>query len=265
MNGSKNVNLNPSDTGAAGTVKALNGSGWSYTLGGTEVCSQTYCHSDGNDDASPGVYGWNDSPGWTAGTITTCNVCHGNSPTTNNHQLHVVGIHYKDIYTGSTGLATAGSTATSSHGSSATSTVLNCNTCHNNTVTSSANSENSVCTACHSDTDTPATGNDNAAISGNVHVDGTPDIAFQSVSVLSKAQVRDDITTVTELNDNWTRDAVGYKASGAKDTGKNALNTGTMYNSGTRTCSTINCHNGNTAVWDATGKSCGYCHKDLTN
>ena len=95
------------------------------------------------------------------------------------------------------------------------------------------------------------------------HVNGTADIALDSVIVKSKAQLRDDITTVTELNENWTRDAVGYKAAGANDAANNALSTATMYDSTSNTCTTA-CHNSNSATWSDTGVSCTYCHTDLT-
>jgi hypothetical protein len=85
------------------------------------------------------------------------------------------------------------------------------------------------------------------------------------VNVKSKAQLRDDITTVTELNESWDRTAsgVGYKAAGAYDEANNALNTATMYNSTSKSCATVACHNGNTAVWGDTGVSCTYCHSNL--
>ncbi|MBI5099392.1 MAG: CxxxxCH/CxxCH domain-containing protein, partial [Nitrospirae bacterium] len=82
-----------------------------------------------------------------------------------------------------------------------------------------------------------------------------------AVNVKSKAQVRDDITTVTDLNENWSR-TVGYKAAGAYDNANNALNSGTMFNSATKTCSTVACHNGNSVKWGV-AISCNNCHTGM--
>ena len=79
----------------------------------------------------------------------------------------------------------------------------------------------------------------------------------------SKAQLRDDITTVTELNSSWTRTAGNYKAGATPyDSAKNALNTGTMWNGASKTCSNIACHNGNAVTWSAT-VTCDSCHTQV--
>jgi predicted CxxxxCH...CXXCH cytochrome family protein len=255
--GTKDITLNNNETGSAGTVRALNGGSAGYTRDTTKVCSQVYCHSDGNNDL--GAYGWNDSPEWTAGTITTCNVCHNNQPTTNAHGVHVVGIHYDTIYDlAGGGLLAVDATAGSAHGNSATSTTVNCQTCHNNTVTSSANSGNSVCSACHSDTNTPATGDDNAVISGDVHVDGTPDVAFEAVTLRSKAQLRDNITDVADVNTYWNRNTAYKSVAADHDNSKAALNPTASYSS--PTCSTVACHNGNAVNWNSGAITCDKCH-----
>jgi predicted CxxxxCH...CXXCH cytochrome family protein len=259
--GSVDITMN---SGHGGALKAMNNvsddvSGYSQTPGSSVTCSAAYCHSKGN-----GTFDVT-SPDWYAVFAgDTCGHCHGNSPSTSSHGKHVVGIHYLDIYTGTTGLATEGSTNTSSHGHSATSTTINCSTCHNNTVDQAANSANTVCTACHVDNNDAAVGDEVAAIkAGSVtHLNASVDVAFQGVQVRSKAQVRDDITTVTELNTSWTRIS-GYKAAGSNDQANNALNTGTMFNSETRTCSTIACHNGNSITWGAKGIGCNSCHNEL--
>jgi hypothetical protein len=161
---------------------------------------------------------------------------------------------------------TAGSANTDAHGNATYSTTINCSTCHNNTVTVSYNDQSTSCNtaACH-DAAPRLMGDMAIAGASNVHVDGNVDVALDAIAVKSKAQIRDDITTVTELNDNWTRDAVGYKAAGAFDGAKAALNTATMYDGTTRTCSTIACHNGFDINWGAKGISCDSCHTDLTN
>jgi predicted CxxxxCH...CXXCH cytochrome family protein len=255
------------NSGHGGTLKAKNNvsddsSGYTRTIGVSVTCNAAYCHSNG-----AGSFG--SSPEWYTQNVSgKCDDCHGNQPTTNNHGLHVVGIHYADIYTGSTGKATEGNGPTNSHGSSTYSTTINCHLCHSNTVTMSANSENSVCSACHTDNNNAAIGDDNMIIDAGstVHVSGSPDIAFAAVTMKSKAQIRDDITTVTELNNNWDRTVSGaspaYKGSGAYDQAKSSLAAG-GYSAGT--CSSIVCHNGNSAMWNDVAKSCDYCHKEVTN
>jgi predicted CxxxxCH...CXXCH cytochrome family protein len=221
MDGNIDLNFDPADTGAAGTLKARNASVESYSqTGGTSVtCSSVYCHSDGNDDATPGVYGYQTSPDWYGGTFGAdrCDDCHGNSPATNSHGKHVVGIHYDDIYSGSSGLATEGTGNTNSHGNSSYSTTINCNNCHNATVTTSANDQNTVCDDCHGST-AGLQGDMVIAAASAVHVNGTVNLSFASINVKSKAQLRDDITEVTELDNSWDRtvSGVGYKEAGTR-------------------------------------------------
>jgi len=258
-NGTVNLNFSPSDTGAAGTLKAKNNATPSYsqTQRVSVTCSSVYCHSDG-----AGTY--KTSPEWFAGNFVgnKCDDCHGNSPTTNSHAKHVVGIHYLGIYTGSTGLATAGTGNTNSHGSATYSTTINCNACHYNTVTDSINDANAVCLTCHNGTDATSQGEMTIAVASTTHVNGTPDVAFKTVNVKSKAQVRNDITTVTDLNENWSRTS-GYKAAGSYDNANNALNTANMYDGTARTCSAVACHNGNSVTWGATGIGCKNCHTGM--
>jgi predicted CxxxxCH...CXXCH cytochrome family protein len=261
--GSMALNMDPTDTGATGTLKAKNHATETYsqTKGSSVTCSSVYCHSDGYDGGSG--YDYKTTPDWYGGTFTgdKCANCHGNSPSSNAHSGHVVGIHYDGIYTGSTGLATAGTGNTNSHGNASYSTTINCNLCHYSTVTSSANDDNSVCSTCHGVT---AGLQGDAAIAGGstIHVDGTPDVAFNAIQVRSKAQIRADITTVDELNNSWTRQA-GYKTAGANDLANSALNTGTMWNGASNTCSDIACHNGHAVTWEATDVNCNSCHTDL--
>jgi predicted CxxxxCH...CXXCH cytochrome family protein len=105
------------------------------------------------------------------------------------------------------------------------------------------------------------------AIAGasTAHINGAVDVAFEAINVKSKAQLRDDITTVTELNDNWDRTAsgVGYKASGAYDQAKNTLSTATMFDGTYNSCAAVACHNGRSAVWTDTAVECTYCHSNV--
>ncbi|MHB8845682.1 MAG: CxxxxCH/CxxCH domain c-type cytochrome [Nitrospirota bacterium] len=267
-NGSIDLNFNPADTGAAGTLKAKNHATqtFSQTTGVTVTCSSVYCHSNGYNPGSG--YGYQTSDNWYTATVTgdVCAGCHGNWPNDSGqksgspaHTGHAVGIHVDDIYTGTTGTLAAGTGNADSHGDTLYSTTINCSLCHNGTVTVSQNMNASKCISCHSAGANAVAMTIDAA--STLHVNGEVDVAFNAVSVKSKAQLRDTITTVAELNNNWTR-TVGYKVAGAYDAATNALNTGTMWNGGTKTCSNIACHNGNAVNWTDT-ISCGACHTAL--
>ena len=255
MNGSADVSLG--NVAGAGSLKAKNGAAVAYNA--DKSCSQVYCHGDGLNTPS------STTPVWTAHfTGDRCASCHGNSPTTNAHALHVVGIHSDDIYNGTSGKLAAGASGNVSHGVDARATTLNCNICHVNTVANSANDKNSVCAACHDGVKAGLKGNASIAKLA-FHVNGRVDVAFKPVKVVSKAQVRpasfNSYTTV------WSRKAGAYKNySGAYDTARNALNTATMWTPGAQqgqgSCANVSCHVGNTVQWNAT-LTCDSCHTRL--
>jgi predicted CxxxxCH...CXXCH cytochrome family protein len=269
--GTIDVNLLPTDTGAAGTLKALNdaaaaGSGIS---GSSIACDGVYCHSNGYQSSM--VYAT--TPDWYGGTFSgdVCSSCHGNSPNSGGTagspahysdftrsdsvtkaRGHFAGVHYDNIYDGSTGLATAGNTGTSSHGSATTSTTISCNVCHSATVTTSANDQNNVCTTCHS---VSTQGDMVIEASSTAHVNGLPDVAFNSGAMRSKAQLRD-----ASIPAEWDRGVSGvpYKTDGAFDEAVNALNTDDYTD---QTC-TVACHNDQPIQWND-AISCTSCHKGL--
>ncbi len=259
MNGTVELSLNPAD---GGTLKSKNAAVPTITGSGlTTQCNGVYCHSDGK--ATPTYV---QTPQWQsayASSLNTCGNCHGNSPSGTNHQAHVVGIHSDTIYSGTTGLQTAGTATFNSHGNSAYSTTINCNICHYGTVTKSRNKYGASCLSCHTEVADATNSLVTADTIKTMHVNGQPDVAFQAVNVKSKAQVRDDITTVAELNTNWTRTAGNYKLGATPyDLAKNALNTGTMWNGVSKTCSNIACHNGNSVTWTGT-VTCDSCHTQV--
>lgn len=255
-NGTTDISLDPAE---GGTLKSLNSAGANRTgSGAASVCNQIYCHSDGSGNVASAV-----SPQWDGNfTGDLCANCHSNSPSTGSHSAHVVGIHYNNIYTGTTGLESESGAVGSGagHGDPNTSTTINCNLCHNSTLTVSRNDNNTVCNTCHN-------GEGNDIVSSNLvksfHVSGAKDITFASITVRSKAQVRDDITTVTELNSNWTRGSFGYKTdSNSHDESQpaKALNN-SSYTSGS--CSNVVCHNSHSVTWGDTSVSCNTCHTAL--
>jgi len=262
--GAVEIDLDPAgETITGNSAKKLNSSP-TYT---SSKCNNVYCHSNGAGSFVA-------SPTWdtTAGNANlTCASCHLNSPDTNAHSLHEVGIHYEELYDDdgiglmakSTRPAdmTASGGADAAHGNGSSSTTITCITCHSNTVQDSANAGNTTCASCHSDTNTPLTGNELARIkfSSSSHLNGVKDVAFSTMTSTfkSKAQVRDDITKVTSLDSSWTRTG-GYKAGTASyDLAKvNPSWNGTS-------CSTVACHNGNSIQWNAPSGDCTNCHTTL--
>jgi predicted CxxxxCH...CXXCH cytochrome family protein len=244
--------------------------------GSSVTCKNIYCHSDAT--ASPAYATTED---WYGGSISgNCTDCHGNSPSTNAHALHAVGIHYDTLFdddgtglmaTDPTGTGASGG-ADAAHGNSATSDTIGCQTCHPDTVAVEYNSANSICTTCHAGaTGSPLIGDEKVIINtgGSTHVNTQSDVSIASlVGFKSKAQVRNDISTVTELDNSWERndggtpDNTAYKlGTGASyDAGKTAA---PVWNIGGKTCATVDCHNGNMATWTDSNVSCMYCHTSL--
>ncbi|WP_170232846.1 CxxxxCH/CxxCH domain c-type cytochrome [Desulfuromonas acetexigens] len=238
-----------------------------------KTCDTSYCHSNG---AAPPDY--KASPAWGtsfAPDEDPCAGCHGNSPNTNAHAAHVVAIHWDSdvsknrsgVYTGTTGLQGAANSDASAHGKVDTSTTINCNVCHNDTVTRWRNRQNTACVGCHS-TDTPEDGN--AVIKDkSKHVNGVADVKLLPIKMKTRAQIRNDIKTVPELDVTWQRfDAPGgilglfYKGADNHDQARTIFNTATMYDGTTKTCTNISCHNGNQVKW-SDNLSCDGCHTQL--
>jgi predicted CxxxxCH...CXXCH cytochrome family protein len=251
----KQTSLSPADAGAAGTIKALNNAAAAYNSG-AGTCSATYCHSDGANVAG------STSPAWNTTISGSCNDCHGNSPTTNAHSVHAVGIHYTDLYdSGRTGLMQAAAASDAAHGNAATSTSITCYICHADTLTpppaGNVNDANELCITCH--TGGAIKGNMGIATTSTTHINGQPDVAFNLSGFKTTAQLRDDITGVTELDTNWTR-TNGYKVDGTSHDSAKAVTPGFVGGS----CSAIVCHNGNSASWtDPVAGDCQKCHTEL--
>ena len=223
----------------------------------SKVCSKIYCHSNGTAAgvASASTPAWGTTFASMGGD--PCAKCHSNSPTgTPSHAAHAVGIHYDNIFTGTIGTAQAGVAAESSHGNATTSTTINCNVCHYNTLQKARNKNNPVCASCHS-ADDVSTALARGDIDKRYHVStGSPAVAFAPTAILSKAQLRDNITNVAELNTSWSRTS-GYKTPNSRDSARRTP----AYASGS--CSTVDCHNGNPISWSAGSLSCKACHTEL--
>ncbi|MHC4604101.1 MAG: CxxxxCH/CxxCH domain c-type cytochrome [Planctomycetota bacterium] len=282
INGAKNLNFDPNEPGLTpGTLKGKNGDPQVFTqnTGVSVTCSSVYCHSTGYNDGTG--YGYQTSPDWHGGSFAgdKCSNCHGNSPNTDgklgslSHYNpdamgmgvpggHFVGIHYDNVFTGANGLIQDANGNNNSHGDALTSQTINCQICHNTTVTSSANDQNTVCSTCHGVGSIPLMGDMVLEATSTTHVNGQPDIVFETIIMKSKAQIRDDITTVVELNNNWTRiDA--YKQPGSHDESTDTLTNAAVYNAGSKTCVSVACHNGNLVQWGSTEVDCNSCHTAL--
>lgn len=239
-----------------------------------KTCDASYCHSNG---AATPVY--KASPAWGAGFAPDedpCAGCHGNSPDTQAHAAHVVAIHWDSdvsknrsgVYTGTTGLQGAANSGVSAHGNVETATTINCNVCHNETVDRWRNRQNTACVGCHGN---DSTGIDDAVIKDkSKHVNGVADVKLFPIAMRTRAQIRNDITTVPELNVTWQRfDApdnfiagLFYKGPEDHDQARTIFNTATMYDGTTQTCTNISCHNGNQVKW-SDNLSCDGCHTQL--
>jgi predicted CxxxxCH...CXXCH cytochrome family protein len=244
--------------------------GWQ---GAGKTCNASYCHSNG---AATPVY--KASPAWGTGFAPNedpCAGCHGNSPNTNAHAAHVVAIHWDSdvsknrsgVYTGTTGLQGAANSDASAHGKVDTSTTINCNVCHNDTVTRWRNRQNTACFGCH---ENDVIAEKDAIIEDkSKHVNGEVNVKLLPIAMKTRAQIRNDITTVPELNVTWERfDAPGglfglfYKGPDDHDQARTIFNTATMYDGTTQTCTNISCHNGNQVKW-SDNLSCDGCHTQL--
>ncbi len=266
INGTVDVDM--STTAGSGTLKGKNPGTASYDMASTKKCSNVYCHSNGY--ATNLVYA--QSPAWTGGfTGDHCAGCHGNSPNTTiagspAHVKHVVGIHYKGLFNGTSGLlaqapAVGNTTTNAAHGKDSRSTTINCNLCHNDTVTTSANDNNTACVTCHT------TGNlkNGSSLIANTafHVNGQVNVKLAGVKVVSKAQIRPgsfDSYTAAAAG-NWSRNKSLYKNyTSAYDVAKRAMATAD-FNTSTG-CANLSCHNGFTVKWTDTLK-CQNCHTRL--
>ncbi|WP_298440160.1 CxxxxCH/CxxCH domain-containing protein [Geobacter sp.] len=247
------------------------GSGITGTSGISIKCTAVYCHSNGY--TANLIYAA--TPDWYGGSFTgdRCANCHGNYPNSTiagspghfdaSNWLgsgkpggHIVGIHYNNIYNGTTGLRTAGNSNTSSHGLATNSTTISCNVCHNDTVTVAYNDQSVNCSTiyCH---DTGARLKGNAAIaSAATHVNGLVDVKFAPVNVISKAQLR-------KPQGGWVRTG-SYKAAGSYDTYSTSLSKAT-YTAGTKSCANVACHFQQTIKWGDIGgrTTCQSCHTSL--
>jgi len=268
-----NVDIDPTgETPTAGSLKLKNTNSpvANVSLRTSVTCDNIYCHSSGESTPAYAT-----SPNWYNDTVSgNCTDCHGNSPATNAHSLHAVGIHYTTLHDDDgTGLmpsaAAPGTDAGAAHGNTATADTIGCQTCHNNTVAVEYNAGNSVCGTCHSDTDAPATGNEKAIIStaGSTHLNGQPDVVFSSLTGFkSKAQLRDDITTVYVVNNSWQRSAAGYKnVIGNSFDSTKSMAANYVVNGSDGSCSNIACHNSITTPTWKSGSSgdCMACHTQL--
>ncbi len=260
MNGTVDVVLTP--IVGAGTLKSKNLSTSVYNA--DKTCDQVYCHGDGKNALVIGANG--KTPAWT-GSFTNadrCANCHGNQPTTAAHAAHAVGIHYDNTFSGTSGklAKSGGQTVNAAHGAGNRATTINCNICHNTTVSVSYNDKNSICVACHNGTTAPLKGNAEIANLA-AHVNGSIDVRFAAVNIATKAQLRngsfDSYTAATA--GGWSRNR-GYKNyTSSYDLAKTTLFGTASYSGGS--CSNVACHANKPVSWTSTTVTCDSCHTRL--
>jgi predicted CxxxxCH...CXXCH cytochrome family protein len=177
----------------------------------TKVCSNVYCHSNGNPNAiqyasMAGAMAWNG-----AGTITTCNQCHGTSN----------AIGYPDYANG--GASTATSNLHFGHMSSM-----------------STNTNTTGCSDCHRKTAETAVPNRFRPYS-TTHLSGGPNVVFNK----TKTNIGNNATVVINGANNWTVtcSSVVCHGSGAPVWGNKKAGSG---NARVRTCT--KCHGDSTAA-----------------
>jgi predicted CxxxxCH...CXXCH cytochrome family protein len=268
INGSIDVVLHSTvgDTTTSALKKKTAATTVGGTIGtGTITCTATYCHGTGL--ASSGT-----TPAWngTFANADRCANCHGNSPVTAAHSAHVVGIHYDDIFSGTSNKlpkADKASNATNAAHGYGRATTINCNICHSATVTSAANDKATTCstaTSCHG---TGGVAKGNAAIQFlGSHVNGTIEVQFANVNIKSKAQVRtSSFSGYTASAAGWSRGAASsaYKSyTSSYDVSKNKLFGTAQWNAGT--CDNVVCHNNKQVQWvPAQALTCDNCHGRL--
>jgi predicted CxxxxCH...CXXCH cytochrome family protein len=251
-------------TGTAHNDGVINVPGIGYNV--SKQCATSDCHSNGKAAV---VYAL--SPAW-GGAFTgdRCAACHGNWPTGDAHVAHQVGIHYDDIYNRTGGKIAASATVASAinagHGNTLYSTTISCNMCHSTVVSVNYNDKATTCgtaTFCH------AVGGagglkgslTTASLNKTLHVNRVREVSFAASTIRSKAQIRDDITTVPELNNFWTRTNLYKTGANSHDVSKATLSATASYAAGT--CSAVVCHNGVSVNWTAGAISCDKCHTAL--
>ncbi len=255
------------------------------------TCTTSYCHSNGN-----GIY--TATPIWgNSFAGDRCAGCHLNSPGTNAHHEHEVGFHYDAVYSGLTGFLPVvdsdypgidpglnqtfpdqlrGHGGNLNGSGASTSTTITCYVCHFSTVKNWYNANNTTCATCHTAVANPTAGDmalGNAALDiadKTFHVNAVKDVVFFNQKVRSKAQIRDKLSDVPELGNNWTR-VNGYKANDgiSFDEQPNTLDNMATWNSTDKTC-TVSCHLWETGrvdkvpvKWDGGAIMCIDCHSRL--
>jgi len=282
LNGAIDVDMSSKGVVGTSSIRFLNsttaGSLPQYTGG---ACSNIYCHSNASRVANELVY--KPTPAWVGGSFSgdRCAACHDNQPATGAHAAHAVGNHTNNdvphsvmiagnIYNGKSGKVGISNRANTAHGNPNNSTTIGCYICHQATVISKANDKNTKCAVCH------YSGNPfGAALKGNAainniknHVNGSREIQFPAIKVISKAQIRPE--SFKFYSGVWKRTTYKNMSTLSFDTAKTALDTATMWHPSSpmeSNCTNIACHNGKTVAWNMANwndpNKCMDCHNQL--
>ncbi len=287
QNGTVNITMNSSH---GGILKSLNNvsndtSGYAQTEGTSVTCSVSYCHSD-----AKGTF--QTTPEWYSQSFAgnECAACHDDPPMyantgvgTANANSHYtpdgfmggpaahIGIHYDNVYSGTTGLLAEGGGAGSGagHGDPNTSTTMACTICHAATVDwvgdSSSYSTLSYagtlfdCSAagCH-DGSTAFQNTAGVITDKTLHVNGSKDIVMMTDTLKSKSQLRDAYFNKELIPYGWQRNN-GYKQG---TNSYDSTGSSNQYVPASKTCLT-SCHIGESVKWGDPGLDCNSCHSDM--
>lgn len=261
------------DSRDGGILKSKNGaadmtSGYTQSVKTSVVCTAAYCHSNGM--AAPT---YSASPDW-YGTYSgdPCAMCHGNAPNsggkpgssphynTNSYAMgvtggHLASIHYRAVFNNATSNMPAAGTGTETgHGNSGVATTMNCNVCHYATVKGFYNDKGTLCATCHNGTSaTPRGSLASSDLDRSRHLNGVSDVAFIPQKIRSKAQWFANNPAI------WIRSGT-FKVSGSYDESATILSAAGGWDSLTKSCSNISCHNNNSITWDSRDFQCSACH-----
>jgi predicted CxxxxCH...CXXCH cytochrome family protein len=269
IDGTVQVQLAP--VAGASTLRNKNTNGTNNGIyNGDKSCDVVYCHGDGKNALAVGANG--KAPIWTAAFANAdrCANCHGNNPTTSAHSAHIVGIHYDDVFSGTSDklpkAVKASNTTNAAHGYGRA-TTINCNICHNSTVTTPNNDKATTCstaTSCHG-AGGVIKGNAAIALMQN-HVNGKIEVQFANVNIKSKAQVRPtSFSGYTASAAGWARNNNAYKTyTSAYDVSKNKLFGTASFVQASGTCDNVVCHNNKQVQWvPVQPLTCDNCHGRL--
>ena len=153
------------------------------------------------------------------------------------------------------------------HGDAGTSTTISCNICHAGTVnwtsadktkfstrTSTGGTFDCTQAGCHAAGTNPVQDQTGSITDKTKHVNNSREVAFQTFTLKSKAQLRD-----ASMPAGWTR-VNSYKAA---QNSYDSIAFDGGYVSATKKCTNVECHMRQEVTWNTHTLTCNSCHTDL--